>query len=148
MRYDFMTTSPPPGASRERSAVTRPLVVARALRAFTDGFGSVLLALGLVVEHQQVPRPRQAFRDEVRVMLADDLANRPELLGCAEVRAEPPDNGAIATDNRKETGFTTADDDVVRCESRVALIEPTVRPDIGRRVDVQPIERASGGVDA
>ena len=81
-------------------------------------------------------------------MLADYLANRAEFPGFAEVRSEPPDDGTVAADDGQQAGFPTADDDVVRGEALVALVEPSIRSNIRRRVDMQPVEAAPGGVKA
>src|SRR4029453_6641420 len=40
------------------------------------------------------------------------------------------------------------DDDVVGSESLIPFIEPMVRSNISRRVDMQPVEAASRGIDA
>src|SRR5688572_26919727 len=84
----------------------------------------------------------------MRVMLANDLPNRAQFLRSAEVWAELPDDFAVAADNREQAGFAAADDDVVRREASITLIEPLVRPDIRGRVDVQPVEAAPRLVEA
>src|SRR5262245_33210487 len=84
----------------------------------------------------------------MRMMLPDDLANRAQLLRGAEVGTEPPHDRAVAADDGEKTGFAAADDDVVRRETHVALIEPPVRPDVGGRVHMQPVVAASALVEA
>jgi len=75
------------------------------------------------------------------------LANRAKLLRFGEVGAEPPDDRPVASDNGEQAGLAAADDHVVRRETSVALVEPPVRPDVRRRVDMQPVEAAPGGVE-
>ena len=82
------------------------------------------------------------------IVLADDLPDRQKFFGYAEVGTEAPDDLSVSRDNREKTGLPAADDDVVGCEPPVSFIEPVVRPDIGCRVDMQPVETASRGVDS
>ena len=112
-----------------------------------DRVGEAVATRSAVVEHQQMPGARQAFRNQVRVVLADDLADRAKLLRLAEVGTEPPDDRAVAADDGEEARFAAADEDVVRGEAPVALVEPAVRADVGRRVDVEPVEAATGAVE-
>src|SRR6185436_21068 len=87
-------------------------------------------------------------RDDVGVMLADDLADGAKLLGFAEVRTKPPDDLAVAADDREQAGFPAADDDVAWRKAHVALVEPPIRSNVVRRVDVQPVEAAACLVEA
>src|SRR4051812_12126592 len=80
-------------------------------------------------------------------MLADDLADCPQLFRLAVIGTEPPDDLAVASDDCEKTRLTAADQDVVRREARVALIEPAVRADVGRRVRVEPVETAARAVE-
>src|SRR5262245_21303070 len=81
-------------------------------------------------------------------MLPDNLPDRPQFLGGAEVGTHPPHDRAVSADNRTETGLPAADDDVIRGESLISFIEPMVRSDISRRVDVQPVKTAPRVVHA
>src|SRR5690349_10413129 len=83
----------------------------------------------------------------MRVMLADDLPDLLQLGRLAVIRAHPPHDGAVAPDDRENTCFAAADDDVRRRETRIALIEPSVRTDVRRRVDVQPVEAPARAVE-
>src|SRR5689334_15805931 len=80
------------------------------------------------------------------MMLADDLADRAQLLRFEEVGPDPPDDLAVAADDRHEAGLAAADDDVARREPPVAFVEPVVRTDIRRRVDVEPVEAVAAGI--
>src|SRR5262245_12339945 len=87
----------------------------------------------------------------MRVMLADDLADRAKLFGGAEVRTRPPYDLAVASDDGPQACFAAADDAFVRREPHVALVDVLVRADVGGGVDVQPVvagawrvERARG----
>ena len=82
------------------------------------------------------------------MMLPDNLADRAPFLGFAEVGTEPPDDFAVASNNGEKTGLPAADDDVVWSEPLVAFVEPVVRPDVRRGVDMQPVKTASRAVDA
>src|SRR5262249_42891196 len=87
------------------------------------------------------------------MMLANNLTNRPQFLGFAEVRTQPPHNFAVSSDNRQKAGLAAADDHVVRSEPLISFVEPVIRADVGRRVDMQPVEttpraiRARRGLD-
>src|SRR5512137_137480 len=74
------------------------------------------------------------------MMLADDLAYRAHRIGFEEVGPEPPHDRTISRDDSEQACFAAADDNVVRCKPLVAGVEPSVRSDIGRGIDVQPVE--------
>src|SRR6185503_3503461 len=73
----------------------------------------------------------------------DDLANLLQLLRRAEVRAQAPDYLAVARDDREQARLATADHHIGRSEALVAGIEPAIRAEIRRRVEVQPVERVA-----
>src|SRR5262249_58677549 len=93
-----------------------------------------------VVEHQEIARARQALGDDVRVVLPDDLANRLRRRRLAIVGTHPPDDAAVAADNRYETRLAAADEDVIRTEPLIAVVVPVVRADVRRGVDVEPVD--------
>src|SRR6185369_16345921 len=69
-----------------------------------------------VVEHHHISGAWQALRNNVSMMLADDLTNGAQLFRFAEVGAEPPDDLSVSSDNGKETGLPAADNDIIRSE--------------------------------
>src|SRR5688572_11127759 len=81
-------------------------------------------------------------------MLPDDLADGPQLLRLEEVGPDPPHDLAVAPDDGDEAGLPAADDHVGRREPPIAFVEPAVRSDVRRRVDVQPVEASAFGIDA
>src|SRR5678816_80000 len=89
-----------------------------------------------VIKDQQVPCPRQAFRDDVRMVLSDNLTDGSELLRFAEVGTKPPDNLAVASHNSDKAGLPAADDDVAGSEPLVSPVKPLVRSHISGRVDM------------
>src|SRR5262249_5825919 len=91
----------------------------------------------------EIALARQALRNDMRVMLPDDLTNRAEFLGFAEIRTESPNDFAVSSDNCEKTCLAAADDDVVGSEPLISFVEPVVRTDIRCRVDMQPIKAAA-----
>ena len=66
---------------------------------------------------------RQAFRDQMRMVLADDLAQRRQGRRLAVVRAHPPrDASGGAFHDGDEVGLAAADHDVVGMEAAVAAL--------------------------
>src|SRR5688572_20980359 len=76
------------------------------------------------------------------VVLADDLADRAQFPGLAEIGSKLPDNLAVTPNDSEEAGLPAADDHVIGSEALIALVEPAVWPDKRCRVDMQPVEAA------
>jgi hypothetical protein len=79
------------------------------------------------------------------MVLPDDLSNRARGIGLEKVRTEPPDDRSVARDDREQARLAAADDDVVGREALIASIEPAVGTEIGRGIEVQPVERRRAG---
>src|SRR5258705_9072767 len=78
-------------------------------------------------------------------MLADDLTNRAQFRRDAKIRPQLPNDGSVARNDREERRLAAADDHVIRRKALVALVEPAVRTNVGRRIDVHPIKSAAAG---
>ena len=97
-----------------------------------------------VVKDEDVASARQALRNHVGMMLADDLADLFGFAG-AVVRTEFPDEFVgLFVENGDDVGGAAVKDDVVRMETFVAGVVPFVWPQHAHAVDVHPVAKAVG----
>src|SRR6185437_14037275 len=94
-----------------------------------------IACFALIVEEKQVARARQAFGNDLRIVLTADLIDRSRQFARARllmriVGAEPPhDPSRILINNSNEVCIPRADENIIGLKARIARIEPVVWAD-------------------
>src|SRR5262249_5885613 len=97
-----------------------------------------------IVEYQKIAGAGQPLWNEMRMMLAENLSQRPQWARLAIIRTHPPrERAGRPIDDPDDARGPAADDDVVRMETFVAGVVPLVGSEIRRGVHVQPVTAAA-----